>query len=331
MKLFKRSLIYMIMINTIIYMLLIAFVSYEAKQTDYDRLSNQLYFDNILILNNAQAVNWEQKLFKGAYRVSVEINEYCRALIIDTSSWMPPMISGYYPSTSEDGLKAVVGKNIYSKKVIEENGANWISLLNQKFEVTGVVGTDYITSSDDVVILFGINFDDLNPLEETIIIDGEDAKYIDYISKNLAIENPEVVVHRGNAKGTSRLTKSSYFYRLLYIETVFLVALTLIIFTKHAYEQYNNTRQVYRLLGIPISQVIMCELEEVLIANLIAIAISVFIGNLMGIFEMSQLNPVLWHGTVVTLFSCTLVFIFLLIDSVHDVNKGHKTGGWLSK
>ena len=331
MKLFKRSLIYMIMINTIIYLLLIAFVSYEAKQTDYDRLSNQLYFDNILILNNAQAVNWEQKLFKGAYRVSVEINEYCRALIIDTSSWTPPMISGYYPSASEDGLKAVVGKNIYSKKVIEENGANWISLLNQKFEVTGVVGTDYITSSDDVVILFGINFDDLNSLGETIVIDGEDAKYIDYISKNLAIENPEVVVHRGNTKGTARLTKSSYFYRLLYIETVFLVALTLIIFSKHAYKQYDNTRQVYSLLGIPISQVIMCELEEVLIANLIAIVISVLTGNLMGIFEMSQLNSVLWHGTVVTLFSCALVFIFLLIDSVHDVNKVHKTGRWLNK
>ncbi|GAU76552.1 hypothetical protein [Fusibacter sp. 3D3] len=329
MRRFKRSILYMIIINTIIYMLLIAFLSYEAKQTTYDRLSNQLYFDNILILNNAQAINWDKKSYKEAHRVYVEINPYCRALIKDTSDWIPPMRSGYYPSANGEGLKAIVGKNIYNTKVIEKNGAHWIECLDQKFEVTGVVGTDYITSSDDVVILFGFNFDALNLLEKTIVVDTEDAKYADLISKDLAVENPEVSVHRGTIKGTARLTKSSYFYKLLYTETIFLAILTLILFGKYLHEQYKNTRQVYMLLGIPLFRVITYEAAEVFLANFISVTVSVFIGDSMRLFETNPLGALLKISANVTLFSCALILIFFFIDRIHDANKAHKEGWWL--
>lgn len=317
MREFRRSTINMIIIHTLIYMFIITCFSYYSKQTIYDMLSNRLYYDNIVIVNNAQGIDWKQKQYQGNYRVFAEIDECCRAVVFDMSNWEPPMIWGYYPKSIDTDSKAVVGKNINEGQVIEESGKKWITLLDQKFEVVGVVGANYITSCDDLIILFGLELNQQNLKRKTIVIDAEYPQYLDIIKEDIVQKNPEVEFIKGDYKGTARLTKNSYFFKLLNIEMILLVVFTLVLLGKYQYGRYHNIRRVYEMLGIPIVRVIIYEEFESIAVNVISFIISVILGFWLKIAERSDLVNIVQFGSIITFFSCALILFFLVVDYCH--------------
>lgn len=262
---------------------------YAEKQTDYDRLSNQLYYDNILLVSNGQNIDWTENKYTDSYRVYIEIEQNKRALIKDTSKWTPPMLSGYYPQDDEKELVAVIGKNVEETIYLDDKGDQWISCMGQEFRVVGIVGAEYATSCDDLVILFGMNFKE-ELANNTIIVDVETTKGAKKISEDLMKEYPEVQIQSGIIKGTSRITKSSYFYKLLCIEVLFITCFSVLIFGKYRHEKYKDHYKVYQICGLPMSTVLFNAELEILLTNIISLFIASSSIYLLGLFTMTRMR-----------------------------------------
>lgn len=315
MRLIKKSIVFFVIINISIYIILTGFLIYSEKQTNYDRLSNKLYYDNILLVENGGNIDWDQEMYSEQYKVYIEISSNCRALIKDTSKWTPPMLSGYYPKEIV-GKKAVIGKNV--EKNVQKNiqGEQWINIMEQDFYVTGVVGDEYATSCDDLIILFGAQFEKSDLDNIVYIVDVRTKKGAQNIAKSLIEKYPEIQIQHGSIKGTARLTKSSYFYKLLIIELLFIVLFSLFIFGKFRHEKYATNYKVYQIFGIPITYVWIKTEIEVIITNMISLFITSIVGYLTGLFTSSELNNLIFISIVITILSCILETVFFWKEKI---------------
>lgn len=304
----KLALFYFI-INISIYILWTGFFLYSEKQTVYDRLSNQMYYDNILLIYNGKNIDWTDIGDSKQYRVYVEVNSNCRILIKDTSKWCPPMLSGYYPK-EEKGAVAVIGKNAKNMIYQDATGNQWISFLGQEFCVTGVVGAEYATSCDDLIILFGAQCKE-SDLENLIyIVDVKTKTDAQKIAKSLITRYPEIQIQQGSIRGTARLTKSSYFYRLLITELLFITFLSTFIFGKFRHKKYDMNYYVYPICGLPLFSILLKGALDILITNIISLLVTGSVGYTGRLLTRSQFKNVIWTSLGITILSIILEAIF---------------------
>lgn len=305
----RKSAAFYFIINIIIYILLTGFLLYSEKQTNYDRLSNKLYYDNILLVYNGENIDWTDVGGSEQYRVYVEINSNCRALIKDTSKWTPPMLSGYYPKEEMEAT-AVVGKNV--KKIIcsDAEGNQWINFIGQEFRVTGVVGAEYATACDDLIILFGAQFNESDLDNIIYIVDVETQAGAKKMVKSLIARYPEIQIQQGVIRGTARLTKSSYFYRLLMIELLFITFFSIFILGKFRHKKYDMNYKVYQICGLPLILVLIKEEREILATNFISLFVTSGVGYLGGLLTRGQIKSVIWISIGITMLSGILEVVF---------------------
>lgn len=304
-----KSMSIFLIISIALYTILTGFLIYSEKQTNYDRLSNQLYYDNILLVHNGKNINWANQQFTEQYRVYVEVNSNCRILIKDTSKWTPPMLSGYYPK-KETGPAAIIGKNVKKRTSLDAQGDSWIHIIEQKFRVTGIVGAEYATSCDDLTILFHAQLKK-SSLENIIyIIDIKTKTGAQKIAKSLIAEYPEIQIQQGSIKGTARLTKSSYFYRLLTVELLFITLFTIFIFIRFKHEKYCQNYKVYQICGLPLTVILAKAEIEIIISNIVSLIITYGVGYFTGLPTNSQLKKLTWIAIGITIFSCILESVF---------------------
>lgn len=319
MKWIDRITVFMLLFFVLVYIFLIVFLTYVSEQTLYDRLSNRLYTNNNIILVDSQNAEWLNEQYDGEYRLYVEIDDYSRVLVQNTSTWIPPMLSGYFPKTDENELKAVVGKNIDENNTININGQKQIECLGRSFEVTGVIGTDYMTSCDNLIILFGLDFKPADLKGKNIVLDADNQKTVSFIADKIMKDNPSVNANNGVLKGTARFTKNSYFYRLIVIESVFLTAFSLLSFLRYWYEKHKKIRYVYMIHGIMPVRIIMNELLRVVAVNLISLAIVFLSSCILGFYVLNQLKQILTISVLITLFSCASIVFFFFIDNIKNI------------
>lgn len=309
MCIIKKATAFYLIINMAIYMLLTGFLLYSEKQTIYDRLSNQLYYDNILLIYNGGNIDWNDIGDSEQYRVYIEVNSNCRILIKDTSKWTPPMLSGYYPK-EEKGAVAVIGKNAEEMICLDAEGKPWINFMEQKFLVTGVVGTEYTTSCDDLIILSGAQFAE-SDLEHVIyIVDAKTQTGAQKIAESLIAGYPAIQLQQGTIRGTARLTKSSYFYRLLNAELIFITFFSIFIFGKFRHQKYNMNYKVYQIYGLPLILILIKGELEIVITNAISLFVTGSVGHIVGLLTVSQLKNVIWISIGITILSGTLEAMF---------------------
>lgn len=309
MRITRKSVVFYFLINIVIYILLTGFLLYFEKQTNYDRLSNQLYYDNILLIYNGGNIDWTDVEESEQYRVYVEVNSDCRILIKDTSKWMPPMLEGYYPK-EEMGAVAVIGKNAGKMIYSDAKGNQWISFMGQEFRVTGVVGAEYATSCDDLIILFGAQFKESELDNIVYIVDVKTQRGARKMEKSLIAEYPEIQIQHGSIKGTARLTKSSYFYRLLIIEVLFITTLSIFIFGKFRQKKYDMSYKVYQIYGLPLIFILIKGELEILVINIVSLLVTSGVGYFGGLLTRSQLENVMWISIGIIIFSGILEAIF---------------------
>ena len=323
----KKSIAVFVVMNSAVYIMLTAFFIYSEKQTNYDRLSNQLYYDNILLVYNGGNIDWTKKEYAQQYRVYVEVNPNCRALIKDTSKWTPPMLSGVYPEEVE--MASVIGKNVEKMTDRDTQGNQWISFGEQKFRVTGVVGAEYATSCDDLVILFGMQFEEGALEDIPYIVDVETQEGAQEIAESLTTEHPEIRIQQGSIKGTARLTKSAYFYRLLYIELLFITVFSLFIFGKFRHDKYKGNYKVYQICGLPLIYILLKTEIEILITNILSLLTASGVGYFMGLLTGDQLKKLIWITIGITMLSSVLElgFFWQEIMKVSALNRKLKTYG----
>lgn len=320
MKRFKHSRLQLLIIYLLIYIFIMTFVSYNNKQSTYDMISNRLYYDNGLKIKNPETINWNQMQFdKKNYGMYIELDQYSRVQMADTSKRNPPMIGGYYPQHSESIPKAVVGRNIYKYWVTEKNGKKWIRCLGQDFEVVGVVGTDYVSSCDELTILFGAKFNS-HTEGKPVVMDAKDPKDLSAIADKITSKNPDIELQKNDLAGTARLTKNSYYFKLFYMETILLVGSAIILLGKLQWEKYRNRRKVYFMLGIPTKRVIIYQTVEIVALNIISFIISIILGQLINVFQVSMFIQILQISLIVTFFSCISIQMFLVMEKI-NLNK----------
>lgn len=307
MKFIKRTTLLMLLICLLIYSFITALLTYDSKQTLYDQLSNRMYSDNNIVLVDDKPADWVNEKYDGEYRLYAEIDDYSRIMIQDTSSWAPPMISGYFPKGENTDLKAVVGKSINDTNTTNADGKKWIEYFGQQFEVVGVAGTDYITSCDYLIILFGIKPDPDSLQGARIVLDADNKNTASRIKDEILNKNQSVTVHDGISKGTGRLTKNSFFYKLIIAESILLVTFSLSSFLRYRYEKDKIVRYVYMFHGITPLKIIMRESAEIIAANLISLLISIIVLHLLN---LPCLNRILCISVSMTLFSCALIVFF---------------------
>lgn len=305
MRVTRKSVVFYILINIVIYILLTGFLLYFEKQTDYDLLSNQLYYDNILLIYNGANIDWTDVGDSEQYRVYVEVSPNCRALIKDTSKWTPPMRAGCYPG-EETGAVAVIGQNVQKSIYPAVNGVQWIHLIGQEFRVTGVVGAEYATSCDDLIILFGAQFKESDLDHIVYIVDVKTQSGAQKIAKSLIDGYPEIQIQHGAIRGTARLTKSSYFYRLLMIQLLFITFFSIYISGRLRHEKYDMNYKVYQICGLPFIFILIRAELEILIINSISLFVVSGVGYFGGLLTRSQLENVMWISIGITTLSAIL-------------------------
>jgi hypothetical protein len=306
----------------LLHLFLLLFLSYSVEQTLYDELSNRLYSENNVVLVDNQDVEWVNIHIEEEYRLFVELTNNCRALLKNTSSWMPPMISGYIPNAGDLGLKAVVGKNALNS-VVEIEEKKYFKFQSCFYEICGVVGVEYPTSCDDLIILFGVDFSphDLRGME--LILDADDERSVSAVKNIITSTFPSVSLFNGVLKGSARLTKGSFFYQLLEGEAMILVALSLMSLMKYLHEKKKATRYTYCILGVLPHKIIIREIAGVFVLNLLAVMAVIILAPLLNVVGFEQFNLILVVGMSVTMFSCLSKVLLFVLDSFSSrTNKG---------
>lgn len=328
-----KAFIYISSLFALVYLLLILLFKYDETQTLYDRVSNQMYFENCLIVDNITdqemaLLEWDRE---AAYRISVEINEHCRLILRDTSSWTPLMLSGYYPNLESDRevAGAVVGKNVFPIEGEGDGQPRTIDVFGKKINVIGILGPQYISASDETILLFGLVPRDFSLERYKISIDSPSQKFIGTIEKQIKEECPECIVSNRETQGTARITKSSFFFMLIYIETIILAIFTLGFLVSYWHEKFDDTRKVFFLLGIPEVKVLANELSAMLLANIVGFLGAIIVGDILNIIKETKYAMTITAGVGVSVLTClaSLMLCLLVVKEKYLLRVILKGGG----
>lgn len=289
MKISKPYILVSILITIVINIMFIFFISYKHLQETYDIISNNLYFENKVIIQNEEPINWDTEKFTGKYRIIAEINKNSRLIIADTTNWIPPLRLGYYPKAASVSVprSAIIGKNLQNNS-LSNVSKNSIKYFDKTFKITGIIGTEYITLCDDLVILFGLKYEDLKPYAHQIIIDSPDEYNINQIIKQIELKYPNTIISQTESKGTARITKTSYFCKLLYFELLSLTFFTLLFIAIYFHAKSRNKTFVYYLLGLSTTRILFFSVFEIILTNIISFILSFLIA--LYIFEFSKVQ-----------------------------------------
>lgn len=328
MRLKRTSALYMTIVNTLLFLFLVAFATFEEQQSAYDCLSNKMHFNNVLRLYDPENVNWDNPLFDDNCRVSYELNENSRVILKDSTNWSPPMLEGYYPEEEEKNESiAVVGKNV-TDILIAENDKKFLEYEGQRYRVTGVVGAEYVTSCDDAIILFNTQVRDYG--KGTYLIDSEDSDCINRIEDYFKENSVETKIERGSIKGTARLTKTSYFFRLFYIEAAVLTGFTLLAFENQWNGRRERKRMVYFIHGFPVIGIVLSEMIATIFANIVAFCLALLLSALIGVYEVKMLKKLILICCVVLGISLAMIITNALLgaqNSRTETGRNRSKGG----
>ncbi|AWB44032.1 hypothetical protein DCC85_07255 [Paenibacillus sp. CAA11] len=282
------------------------FQAYLHKQDEFNELSNELYTSHHEVIINKGNNPWLKDLDPSLnYRVFAEFDDNYRILLKNTEDWSPPMISGYFFGEKDQGLKAVVGKEM-SQQVYERGKVSYISFHGEEYEVTGVMGASFASSIDYLVILSNPNFSLSKDDNPRIIIDSDSKNTVKEIVSRIMNNNPLVTHIESVQKGVARTSEVSFFNLLLYFEIYILLLFTTIAFIRYWYEIQRKEVYVLILLGISKRKI----LQQMFTKSLLIVLLS----SSVTILGISIFNMNLKIDQVILLIFIFLVTIWLLLS-----------------
>src|SRR5699024_552746 len=139
MLIFKKRDIVFIFVFICLLSLCYFFQTYLSKQERFNELSNELYTNHHAVFINKNDDDWlKNPLSKSSYRFFIEYTDTHRLLLDNSNNdWSPPIISGRFFSKTDEGTKAVVGKEMVNY-IKEFEGKKYVSFEGKDYEVTGI-------------------------------------------------------------------------------------------------------------------------------------------------------------------------------------------------
>ena len=294
------------------YLLSYLFQIYTDKQESFNQLSNQLYSNHHSTFVTNGEFTWPEDLFsKLNYRVFVEHNKSFRSLLVNNEKWSPPMVSGHFFSKNDYEAKAVIGKEML-EYVYKINEKQYISFQGVDYEVTGIMGASFASSTDYLVLLNTPNKNQVSS-NSRIILDSDSKSTVIEMNKKLATFQSSLKPIESTNIGLSRTANIPFIYTLLVFEFYLLLLLSVIISIRYWYENLKDIINILYLIGISKRKIYV----QILLKAALNIMLSGLVTNF--IFLIIGIKPIIIKQSFFTMLlfisiSWLLISLFIWFD-----------------
>ncbi|WP_198023102.1 hypothetical protein [Paenibacillus zanthoxyli] len=218
-------------------------------------MSNNLYTGQHAAIVSPEASRWaKESLPQADYTIFVEFDDSNRLVLANPGGWAPPMLSGEFFADTEQGRKAVIGKEMipYTQEI---SGSRYIDFGGNNYEVTGMLGAAYGSSADYLVLLHNPDFTVVPP-ESKMVVDSSEPSVVSQTVRRLMEQNPNVRLLESERQGLFRTAQVPLLYRLLVVEFYFLLLVSVVAFNRYWYETEKKYIFVSKLLGVSESRIV---------------------------------------------------------------------------
>lgn len=289
------------------YLLLHLFQIYTTKQENFNQLSNQLYSNYHSTFVTSDDFTWPEDLFSTSNcRVFLEYNKTFRSLVVNNGEWSPPMISGHFFSKNDYKAEAVVGREIM-EYVYKINEKQYISFQGVEYEVTGIMGASFASSTDYLVLLNIPNKYQV-PSNSRIILDSDSKGTVMEMNKKLTTFQSSLKSIESTNMGLTRTANIPFIYTLLVFEFYLLLFLSVITSIRYWYENLKDIVNTLYLIGISQRKIY----GQILLKASLNIMISGFVTSF--IFLITGSKPIIIKQLLFTML--LLVFTSWLLISL---------------
>ena len=268
---------------------------YNTKQENIQKISNNYYSNNSIVLDKETFFNIED-LINDDLSVFFEFNDNIRLIYKSYKDWAPNIKSGRFFEEKEKGNKAVIGiEYVEGLKAID--GKKYITMFGKDFEVIGIMQEDFVSRLDSLVFLKSDVIPEFDI--KSVVIEGNSKtsinKFIDKIKK---IDN-EFKITKLNSNRLNISIKSDFFNKLIMINTALLICISGLVFIRLWFEINISFFKIQFLLGIYYKKI-----RFIFVRNIV---FNVLISNLISAFFMFKYNTK--HVVIMSVFNLFIIII----------------------
>ncbi|MCY6957270.1 hypothetical protein [Clostridium brassicae] len=294
-----------------------SFLVYTVHQKQLSELSNGLYTRNYVVFNDNEPQKYIENLNNNnECRVFIEYNDVFRFFAQKNEKWKPPMQKGSFFSENIKGRKAVVGKEMV-KHIKKYNGKDYISFQEEDYEVIGVMGASFVSRADYLILLQGEKIPTTGRMK--VIVDSNGKSTINKMVNDITKEYKKTSYVQGISKGLYKTANTTFFYRLLSIDSFLLIICSIFIYLRYWYEKEKVTMYVMFLLGIPRKTIIGENIKKISLNVLIASFIANIIFLLKDNISFHIIKEIVFVDIFFLISSCIFALIFMIKAPIDNV------------
>lgn len=308
MSFFKKKNIIFISLILILNILLMLIFKYKHSQTYIQELSNQLYSKNSIEFIDSN-VNKSIDILQNEnnYRLFVELDDTFRFFKSNDENWSPPIFEGNFFSTEISGKNAVIGKSLI-KNIQKVNGIDVIKFNNEYYKVIGIMGENFPTRIDSLILLSSDKIPKIN--NSKIIIDSNNKSLIKRVTKIISSENGFKLLEKEDL-GLNKLVKTDFFSNFFLIVSILVVMFSILVYIRYWFEKEVPFLKLLNLLGFRRKKIIAIYLGNIFFNTFIS---SVFTVIIVLIFKKIFALNILIISLLVTNISIIFISIIYIID-----------------
>lgn len=213
------------------------------------------------------------------------------------------MLEGRFFKKDETGKKAVIGKN-YIEKIVKHDGKDFINILNDQYEVIGIIGARFSSTIDYLVLL---NLEDIKHIEERkIVVDTSDKSNIKTLKEYFACGEENLMEKRG----ITRIQESFPFVWFVRISAYMVALVGTAIYLILWYEENKELRYILYMLGENLNKVYIKSIGKLSTVVTIAALIPAYI-----IFVSER--EVKWIRTGISSYVFLLVYSIIILTILY--------------
>lgn len=306
MSLKKKNLIFIITFICLNMLYFLMFM-YHTKQENIQKISNNYYSNNSIVLDKDTFFNIEE-LVNDDLRIFFEFNDNIRVIYKSSEEWAPNIKSGRFFEEKEKGNKAVIGIE-YVESLKEINGKDYIAMFGKDFEVIGVMQEDFVSRLDSLLFLKSDVIPEFDI--KSVVIEGNTKTSINRLVNKIKKFDNELKITKLNSNRLNVSIKSNFFNKLIMINTALLICISGLVFIRLWFEINISFFRTQFLLGVSYKKIRLMFVRN--------IVFNVLISNLVSAFFMFKYNT-----KYVVIMSVFNLFI-IIITSILLVNKWIKS------
>ena len=235
-KIHKQGLIFSLFLA--INLFFFFYLNYTVVERLQMLISNRLYCTWNLVLQDSDLdINQISEQLPNGSRAFFEHTEDGNLrFVYQKGDWKLPLVSGHSFDSNVDLPQALVGINVKNNLENED----YIVFGDIKYEVVGILGTNYPSSLDNLTLINKIN--ETLPIER-VVIDTENPRDIENVAQlfNVSVFNEN--------RALSRFLNSDIFKQLIMINVVIILVILIVISGYLYFNLYKKNDYVLYLLG----------------------------------------------------------------------------------